>query len=119
MKGNFLHIEMADDSRLEHFDQIIQAKDFRIERIVSKGHASPPDLWYEQSQDEWVIVLQGNAGLVVEGLDEIHLAKGDYIFLPAMQRHRVSYTSSEPECIWLAVHGNPIDTIDIQTDKPF
>jgi cupin 2 domain-containing protein len=29
----------------------------RIERIVSHGHASPPDFWYDQSQHEWVALL--------------------------------------------------------------
>src|SRR5262245_56175375 len=38
---------------------LISAVDVRIERIVSHGHASPADFWYEQAQAEWVIVLKG------------------------------------------------------------
>ena len=36
----------------------------------------------------------------------IKLTAGDYLFIPAHQKHRVEYTSSRPPCIWLAVHGN-------------
>ncbi|NEO01320.1 MAG: cupin, partial [Moorea sp. SIO3I7] len=34
------------------------------------------------------------------------LKPGDYLFIKAHQKHRVEYTSAEPPCIWLAVHGN-------------
>ena len=46
-------------------DELVQVlltkADCRIERIVSHGHASPPGFWYDQNQDEWVIVLKGEA----------------------------------------------------------
>jgi cupin 2 domain-containing protein len=40
---------------------LLAAAKLRIERIVSQGHASAPDFWYNQDQHEWVIVLQGSA----------------------------------------------------------
>jgi hypothetical protein len=45
---------------------LIRAADVRIERIVSHGHASPADFWYDQPQHEWVIVLKGAARLQFE-----------------------------------------------------
>ena len=42
------------------------AADVRIERIISHGHASPADFWYDQAQHEWVIVLKGAARLQFE-----------------------------------------------------
>ena len=33
----------------------------RVERIVSNGHASPADFWYDQAEHEWVAVLRGEA----------------------------------------------------------
>jgi cupin 2 domain-containing protein len=41
---------------------LIRAADVRIERIISHGHSSPADFWYDQPQHEWVIVLKGGRG---------------------------------------------------------
>lgn len=88
---------------------------FRIERIVSRGHASPEDSWYDQDEDEWVWLLSGQAGLEVESptsegpdgaeasVTEVILDPGDYLLLPAHVRHRVSWTAPEIDTVWLAV----------------
>ena len=77
----------------------------RIERIVSQGHASPPGFWFDQMQDEWVIVLAGSAELRFEDEAEARLLKvGDYVFIPAGKRHRVDWTSGTQPTVWLAVH---------------
>ena len=36
----------------------------KIERIVSRGHASPEDFWYDQEENEWVMVVKGTARCV-------------------------------------------------------
>ena len=77
----------------------------RIERIVSTGQASPPGFWYDQEWSEWVIVLAGSAGLLVEGEAEPRQLKpGDYLHLPAHQRHRIEWTDRARATVWLAVH---------------
>jgi cupin 2 domain-containing protein len=77
----------------------------RIERIVSKGHVTPPGEWYDQPQAEWVLVAEGAAELTLEGPDEIvRLARGDTFFIPARRRHRVSWTDPARATVWLAVH---------------
>ncbi|MBR6789294.1 MAG: cupin domain-containing protein [Oscillospiraceae bacterium] len=86
----------------EQVDILLENSDIRIERIVSAGQISPPGFWYDQDQDEWVTVLQGEARLTTE-TEAIFLKKGDSAFLPAELRHRVDYTSTEPPCIWLCV----------------
>ena len=76
-----------------------------VERIVSMGHASPPGFWYDQDWTEWVILLQGAAGLRVEGeAAPRSLRPGDYLELPAHVRHRVEWTAPDRPTIWLAVH---------------
>lgn len=76
----------------------------RIERIVSRGHCSPPGFWYDQEQHEWVVLLKGAATLRIANRDEpVDLAPGDYIHIPAHLRHRVEATAPEEETIWLAV----------------
>lgn len=87
-------------------EALIPDKGVLIERIVSTGQASPPDFWYDQERDEWVVVLQGEAVLQWQNGMEQKLLPGDWAFIPAHRRHRVSATSVLPPCIWLAVHGS-------------
>ncbi|MEQ9691194.1 MAG: hypothetical protein RLO48_15805, partial [Bauldia litoralis] len=49
----------------EEITELLSRPGIRIERIVSTGQASPPDFWYDQPNDEWVIVLTDSAGLAV------------------------------------------------------
>lgn len=90
----------------ELFESLVAADNVLIERIVSTGQTTPPGEWYDQERDEWVILLQGFASLAYADGSEIKLIAGDYLLIPAHQKHRVIYTSSQPPCIWLAVHGN-------------
>jgi cupin 2 domain-containing protein len=77
----------------------------RIERIVSHGHASPPDFWYDQDEAEWLIILKGAARLRFEGNAlPMEMKIGDFVNIPAHKRHRVEWTTSEEPTIWLAVH---------------
>lgn len=75
----------------------------RIERIVSRGHASPPGFWYEQPEHEWVVLLSGRAGLRVEGEPVLAMEPGDWLELPAHTRHRVDWTEPGIDTVWLAV----------------
>lgn len=89
----------------ELFDSLVSNDNILIERIISTGQTTPPGEWYDQDKDEWVILLQGEAVLSYEDGKQIQLKAGDYLFIPAHQKHRVEYRSSKPPCIWLAVHG--------------
>ena len=80
-------------------------KDISIERIISRGHASPQDFWYDQDKNEFVIVLKGKAGLIFKGSKKIvEMSPGDYINIPAHALHRVEWTSSEEDTVWLTIH---------------
>ncbi len=77
----------------------------RIERIVSRGHASPPGFWYDQDTTEWVVLLRGSAILRIEQEPEpIKLRPGDCIKFPPHCRHRVEQTAKTEDTVWLAVH---------------
>lgn len=104
-KGNIYDkaVMPADGSE---FSEILLAHDkFTIERIISRGQTTPEDYWYDQEQDEWVILLQGEARVEFAGLVIINLTKGDYLWIPAHTLHRVTRTSLNPDCIWLALHA--------------
>ena len=47
----------------EAFDVLLARPGLRIERIVSRAHASPPGYWYDQPQGEWVMLVAGAARL--------------------------------------------------------
>ncbi len=79
--------------------------DFMMERILSSGQTTPVNEWYDQEKDEWVAILQGEARILFENEEEIALKAGDYILIKAHEKHRVTYTSATPVCIWLAIHG--------------
>jgi len=89
----------------ELFEPLIETDQLLIERIISTGQMTPEGEWYDQSRDEWVLLLQGEAQLMYEDGSIIDLKAGDYLLIPAHQKHRVSYTSSNPTCIWLAIHA--------------
>lgn len=74
----------------------------RIERIVSRGHQSGPDDWYDQTQHEWVLLVQGQARLQFAD-HSLHLNPGDHVTIPAHCRHRVDWTPPDQDTIWLAV----------------
>lgn len=98
--------DIPDDLREEVFESIVESDSVRIERVVSKGHASPGPAeadWYDQDQHEWVIVLQGSAAIEFENEGVVELSEGDYVNIPAHKKHRVVRTSASPVTIWLAV----------------
>jgi cupin 2 domain-containing protein len=74
----------------------------RVERIVSRGHASPPGFWYEQAEDEWVLLVRGAARLRFED-GAVELRPGDHLTIPAGCRHRVEWTSPDEPTVWVAV----------------
>lgn len=76
----------------------------RIERIVSRGHATAPGDWYDQDRDEFVVLLRGAARLEWEGGEETPMKPGDWTVIPARRRHRVNRTAEGEDTVWLAVH---------------
>ena len=106
-RGNLL-AGLAAGARDEQFDLLAEAPGTRIERVVSTGQASPPGFWYDQPEDEFVVLLTG-AGEIrfAEGNQRIVLKPGDWIDIPAHVRHRVEFTQADPPTVWLVVHRKP------------
>jgi len=86
----------------ETFEPLAGGAAFRLERIVSRGAASPPGFWYDQEEPEWVALLAGTATLELQGGKPVELSAGEALLLPAHRRHRVAATS--PDAVWLALH---------------
>ena len=103
---NILAAPRSSDSEL--FEELLRGGDFRLERIVSTGQATPPGQWYDQETDEWVLLLSGRAALRMEGEPQpCELRPGDAVAIPAHRRHRVEWTAPGEATVWLALHYRP------------
>ena len=98
MNNLFENLDMPTERELVSI--LAQSKEVRIERIVSAGQISD---WYDQSEREFVALLQGRAHILFEDGRLIKLKKGDTLFFDAHERHKVVYTSKRPVCVWLCV----------------
>jgi len=104
MKPANLFADIPAELPEELTQRLLETKGVRIERIVSRGHASPAGFWYEQAEDEWVILLSGAASVRFDGESACRgLNAGDYLFIPAGVRHRVESTAADTDTIWLAI----------------
>jgi cupin 2 domain-containing protein len=103
MKKANLFENIPSELKEELFEEILSSQNVKIERIVSKGHSSPKSGWYDQANNEWVIVIQGEAVIAFEK-EEVHLNTGDYCNIPAHTKHKVLWTLPNSETVWLAVH---------------
>ncbi len=107
MRTGNLFADLAARTAEETFVPLAQGKRFRLERIVSTGHASPPDAWYDQADDEWVVLLRGRAALRYADGGVLEMAPGDHVLIPAHVRHRVEWTAADEPTVWLGLHFAP------------
>jgi len=104
MRGDNMYAGVPDSFPDEIMETLVASGKVRIERIVSDAHRSPEGFWYDQAESEFVLLLEGSAGLKFEGDEELHvLRRGDWIDIPAHVRHRVEWTDTGEKTIWLAV----------------
>ena len=102
---------------------LFKNENVKIEKIISTGQTTD---WQESNKNEFVILVQGNAEIeyydnricedknfktnenVMKNLKntndmKLQLGKGDIILIKKGERHRVSYTSKNPCCIWICI----------------
>ncbi|MBI9020185.1 MAG: cupin [Verrucomicrobia bacterium] len=103
MKANLFE-NIPENAPEELVTVLLSAEGVRIERIVSFGQASPEGFWYDQRENEWVLLLEGSATVRHEkGRTSIKLQPGDHLNLPSGCRHRVEQTDPNGRTVWLAV----------------
>ena len=103
--GNLLGELPSQPLAKERIETLCERPGVRIERIVSTGQATRDGQWYDQSTDEWVMIVKGRARIRIEGEDrDRELGEGDFILLPAHCRHRVTWTDDANPTVWLAIH---------------
>jgi cupin 2 domain-containing protein len=95
---------IPDNLPEELFETLVENENVHIERIVSKGHTSPKEGWYDQNTNEFVMVLKGAARLEFEDGRVVSMGAGDWLEILAGVKHRVVWTEPEGETVWLGVH---------------
>lgn len=101
--GNLL-AKLPAAKRAEAITEMLARPGIRIERIVSRGQATPEDAPMAQASDEWVLLLQGAAGIRIEDSEEVTLSAGDHLFIGRGQKHWVTWTAKDRPSVWLAIH---------------
>lgn len=92
----------------EEVTVLVEAPGLRVERIVSRGHRTPPGQWYDQEDLEWVTLLSGQARLHLLDPDQrVDLGPGDALLIAPHRRHRVEWTLPGEETVWIAVFHGP------------
>lgn len=115
MTGNLFSNLPALPAQDEQFLELFKRPGLRIERIVSTGQASPDGFWYDQPEEEWVLLLQGEARILFEDTPDIlALLPGDFLEIAPHRRHRVEWTHPTQATVWLAIHHAPGG---VQTDS--
>ena len=101
--GNLFE-SLPDAINEELLTEIVRGENIKIERIISKGHTSPETGWYDQDDNEWVVVLKGEATLSFKNNNDVNLVTGSHINIPAHTKHKVKWTAPDTDTIWLAIH---------------
>ena len=103
MKNNLLE-NIPEDLPEELFETLVKTDSVHIERIVSRGHTSPEEGWYEQEKNEFVLVLKGAARLEFGDGRVVSMGVGDWLEILAGEKHREVWTDEEGETVWVAIH---------------
>ncbi len=97
---NYSFLEnIPKDSKEEVFETIVKNDNVKIERIVSYGQTSADNFWYDQKEDEFVLVLEGDATIEYDNGSSFKLSRGDSLYIEAHQKHKVVYTSNHTMCL--------------------
>lgn len=85
----------------ELFVPLHKSSNLKIEAIRSRLIHTGEQ--YDQNEDEWVILIKGEAQMEIEG--KMHtLHEGDSLFIKSHTRHQVLKTSDD--ALWLAIFSS-------------
>jgi len=96
---NFIQNLPSNTLGSEIFQTLFENQKVKIERIISYGKNI--DSWYDQKKSEFVMLIEGEAKILFEGEEELHLTKMDYLIIEPHQKHKVTFTSED--AIWLCL----------------
>jgi len=83
----------------EDFTALLEHKNVKIVRIISSNYIEQKV--YIQDEDEWVVVLEGKATILINSEPKI-LNKGDTLFIPSRTPHEIINVTDGT--LWMAIH---------------
>ena len=92
------------NSENEFIEDLLKTDNFKVERIISEGHVTEKNFWYDQETNEFVLLIKGEAKIKYENEEIVLLAPGDWLIIPAHKKHRVEWTSETEKTFWLTIH---------------
>lgn len=95
---NIFDVKNIDKTK-EIVEMLKENENVRIEKIISTGQTTD---WMEQEQEEFVMLIQGEAIIEYKNKKQ-ELRAGDTVIIKKNEKHRVVYTSENPCCIWICV----------------
>ena len=98
---NNLYSDEKPAKNSEIFSTLFQNHSLKIEAI--RSWLKTPGELYKQEQDEWVVLLNGEACLQISD-QKLNLIAGNYCFIPRHTEHQVLSTSSD--ALWLGVFSS-------------
>ena len=98
--NNLNHLKMPSENS-EFFLTLFQNDSIKIEAI--RSWLKTPGETYNQDQDEWVLLISGEASFLVED-QKLQLKSGDYFLLPKHTEHQVLSTSND--ALWLGIFSS-------------
>ena len=96
--------DIPENSEDEFFEVLLNNPAFKMERIISQGHVSPDNFWYDQDKNEFVLLISGSAKISFENEGIVEIIPGDYFIIPAHKKHRVEFTQPAEKTIWLTLY---------------
>ncbi|AMD94272.1 cupin domain-containing protein [Leptotrichia sp. oral taxon 847] len=98
-------MNIFDFEKLENNEEIItileENKNIKIEKIISTGQTTD---WQSSDKNEFVILIQGEAEITyLKNSEIVKLSSGDTILIEKNKKHKVSYTSKNPHCVWICI----------------
>lgn len=99
-----LFTEIPDKLPSELLETLVKTDAVQVQRIVSRGHTTAENSWYDQDTNEFVVLLKGAARLEFMDGRSTNLDPGDWLQISAHEKHRVAWTAENVESVWLAVH---------------
>ena len=95
---NIFDVKKFDKTK-EIVEILKENENVKIEKIISTGQTTD---WMEQEEEEFVMLIQGEAIIEYENKMQ-ELRAGDTVIIKKNEKHRVAYTSKNPCCIWICI----------------
>ncbi|MBN2724100.1 MAG: cupin domain-containing protein [Deltaproteobacteria bacterium] len=94
--------EYPSSGKSELIEKLVSSDNVTVEKIVSYSNITPEDFWYDDSRDEWVIVLRGKGKLEFEDGKKLEMNEGDFYLIKSHEKHRVIETDNPT--LWLCIY---------------